>query len=311
MPVSLATFVMRRVAAAVAVIVGASALTFVAFRVLRPESFDDDAPLPLALARFLERAFLHLDLGRSRQPGHREVSDLVVEALPADVSLLGGALIIGTLAGLAGGAVCAVRPRSALSRVLDALATLAVCAPVYWVGLMALYLFSPDIGALGLPFVGGQGTYRPLTEDPLRWARGLLLPWLVLAAPLAGMCLRMMRLTMQEALDQDFTRTALAKGLRRRTVIRRHAAPAGASPVIALAGVTMATAVTNAVLIERTFNIPGVLRLTSRAMSSVEGPGVVDFELLQGIVITGALCVVAANLLADTLLGWLDPRIRR
>jgi peptide/nickel transport system permease protein len=310
MPVSLTTFIARRLAAAVAVIVGASALTFVTFRVLRPESFDDTRPLPLALLSFLDRAFLHLDLGRSRAPGHPEVSDLMIEALPADLSLLGGALVIGTVAGLAGGAVCALRPRSLLSRTLDALATLAVCAPVYWVGLMALYLFSPDIGAVGIPFLGGQGTYRPLTEDPVRWLRGLLLPWLVLAAPLAGMCLRMMRVTMQESLDQDFTRTALAKGLRRRTVIRRHAVPAGASPVIALAGVTMAMVVTNAILIERTFNIPGVLRLTTRAMSRIEGAGVVDFELLQGIVITGALFVVAANLLADTLLGWLDPRIR-
>ena len=310
MAVPFVSFLVRRLAAALAVIVGASALTFVTFRVLRPESFDDTHSMPVALLEFLGRVFLHFDLGRSRMPGNREVSDIVVEALPADVSLLAGALVIGTVAGLAGGAVTAMRPRSPLSRSLDALATLAVCAPVYWVGLMSLYLFAPDIGSLPLPFVGGQGTYRPLTEDPVSWLRGLVLPWLVLAAPLAGMCMRMMRVSMHDALSQDFTRTALGKGLRWSTVVRRHAVPAGASPVISLAGVTMATVVANAILIERTFNIPGVLRLSTRAMGAVEDAGIVDYELLQGIVITGALLVVAANLVADTLLGWLDPRIR-
>ncbi len=310
MQASFATFLVRKLIAALAVIAGASALTFVTFRVLKPESFDDGRPLPLALLSFLERVLLHFDLGRSRMPGHREVSDMVLEALPADVSLLAGALVIGTVAGLAGGAVCAIRPRSALSRSLDALAAVAVCAPVYWVGLMSLFVFAPDIGSIPLPFLGGQGAYRPLSEDPVRWLRGLLLPWIVLALPLAGMCLRMMRVSMQDALRQDYTRTALAKGLRWPTVVRRHAVPAGAPPVISLAGVTMATVVGNAILVEQTFNIPGVLRLSTRAMGRVEDAGIVDFELLQGIVITGALLVVTANLVADTLLGWLDPRIR-
>jgi peptide/nickel transport system permease protein len=310
MGVPFLSFLARRVLVALTVIAGASALTFVTFRVLRPESFADDRPLPLALLAFLERAFLHLDLGRSRTPGNREVSDLVLEALPADVALLGGAIVLGTVAGVAGGAVCAVRPRSALSRTLDAVATLAICAPVYWVGLMSLFLLAPDIGSLPVPFLGGQGTYRPLTEDPVAWLRGLLLPWLVLALPLAGMCLRMMRVSMQDALREDFTRTALAKGLRYRTVVRRHAVPAGVSPVISLAGVTMATLVANAILVERTFNIPGVLRLSTRAMGAVGDGGAIDFELLQGIVITGALLVVVANLVADAMLGWLDPRLR-
>ncbi len=310
MQVSFATFFARRLCAAIAVIVGASALTFVTFRVLKPESFDDGRSLPLALLSFLERAFLHFDLGESRMPGHRDVTGMVLEALPADVSLLAGALVIGTVVGVAGGAVCAVHPRSWLSRSLDALATLAVCAPVYWVGLMSLYLFAPDIGSIPLPFVGTQGTYQPLTDDPARWLRGLILPWIVLALPVAGMCLRMMRVSMQDALRQDYMRTALAKGLTWPTVVRRHAVPAGAPPVISLAGVTMATVVANAILIEQTFNIPGVLRLSTRAMGRVEDAGFVDFELLQGIVITGALLVVTANLVADTLLGWLDPRIR-
>ena len=153
---------------------------------------------------------------------------MVAEGLPADLALLGGGIVIGTVDGLSLGAVCAIRPRSLFSRTLDGVATVMVCAPVYWVGLMAMYLFASDIGALPVPFAGGQGTYRPLTEDPVAWLRGLVLPWLVIAAPLAGMCLRMMRATMHDVLGQDFMRTALGKGLRRPTVVRRHAVPAGA-----------------------------------------------------------------------------------
>ena len=310
MGASFATFLVRRVLAAFAVLVGVSVLTFMTFHVLKPEVFPSEPGLPAQLWDFLIAAFLRLDLGRSWTIGHRPVSDMVAEGLPADLALLGGGIVIGTVVGLSLGAVCAIRPRSLFSRTLDGLATILVCAPVYWVGLMAMYLFAHDIGALPVPFAGGQGTYRPLSDDPVAWLRGLVLPWLVIAAPLAGMCLRMMRATMQDALGQDFMRTALGKGLRWPTVVRRHAVPAGASPVISLAGVTMATVVTNAILVERTFNIPGVLRLTTQATGVIEGRGTVDFPLLQGIVLTGALFVVAASLLADAFHAWLDPRVR-
>ena len=307
---SLITFVVRRTAAALTVLVGASLCCFLTFHVLRPDMFDGRGSFGSQLWDFLDRTFVHADLGRSWTIGHRRVTEMVLEGLPADISLLAGGIVIGTLAGIAGGAVCAVRPKSLVARGLGLFAAVAVCAPVYWIGLVAIFLFSPDIGTLGLPFVGGQGTYKPLTADPLHWLQGLILPWLVLAAPLAAMCLRMMRKTMVDALDADYLRTALGKGLRWRTAIRRHAVPAGASPVIALVGVTMAAVVTNAILIERTFNIPGVLRLTTVATGSIEGKGVVDYPVLQGIVVTGALMVVVASLLTDVALAWLDPRVR-
>jgi peptide/nickel transport system permease protein len=262
------------------------------------------------LGDFLDRAFLHFDLGRSWTQGHRRVSQMVLEGLPADASLLIGGLVLGTAGGLACGAICAVRPRSWYSRLLETVATVAVCAPVYWVGLMAIFLFAPDIGSLPIPFLGGQGTYQPLTQNPLHWLQGLVLPWIVLAGPLWGMCLRMMRTTMQDALDQDFMRTAMGKGLRPRTVIRRHAVPAGAAPVIGLAGVQAVTLVTNAILLERTFNIPGILRLTTESMGVIEGKGVVDYPLLMGIVLAATLFIVLANTAADGFHAWLDPRVR-
>ena len=310
MALSYLAFVVRRLAAAAVVVVGVGVVNFTTFHLLRPEMFAGQGSALAQLTDFLTNLLLRFDLGRSWGAGRREVSDMVLEGLPADASLLIGGILIGSLAGLAGGALCAVRPRAAVSVLLDRAAAVAVCAPVYFVGLAAILLFSPDIGRLPIPFVGGQGTYQPLTQDPVRWLQGLLLPWLVLALPIAGMCLRMMRHTMREALDEDYMRTAHGKGLRPRTAVRRHAMPVGAGPVISLAGVSMATIVTNAILIERTFNVPGVLRLTTVAMGSIEGKGAVDYPLLMGIVITGGMFVALGSLVADALHGWLDPRVR-
>jgi peptide/nickel transport system permease protein len=292
------------------VLAGACTVTFLSFHLLRPELFEDERALPVELVSFLAGFFLRLDLGRSWSDGSPEVTDLMLEGLPADAALVLPAIVIGASAGIAGGAVCAARPGTILARGLEGLAVLAICAPVYWVGLVAIYLFSPDIGTFGFGLFGGQGTYRPLSEDPVRWLQGLFLPWLVLAAPLAGMCLRMMRVSTGEALDQDFMRTALGKGLTWPAAVRRHAVPAGAAPVVSLTGVTMATVVTNAILLEQVFNIPGILREMTEATGATETSGGLDYPLLQGIVITGACFVVLASLVADLVLGWLDPRVR-
>lgn len=310
MALSISSFVLRRAVRVLVVLASVLALTFLIFHVLKPELFHDPRPMAVQLWAFLKGVFLHFDLGRSWTQGHRRVSSMVLDGLPADLSLFAGGIVLGTAGGLACGAVCGLRPRSLVSRALEGVATVAICAPVYWVGLMAIFLFAPDIGSLPIPFVGGQGVYQPLTKDPLHWLQGLVLPWIVLAAPLWGMCLRMMRISIGEALEQDFMRTAAGKGLRPRTILRRHAVPAGAAPAISLAGVQSVMVVSNALLLERVFNIPGILRMTTESMGSVEGHGTVDYPLLIGIVLVGTLLIVAANLAADTVQAWLDPRVR-
>lgn len=301
-------FVLQRLAVAVLVVVSAASLTYLVFRVLRPEIVGSRRSVLGGLADFLWR-LAHGDLGRSANL-ERPVREIVLESLPADLWLMGGALLLGVVAGLAGGAVCGLAPRAPLSRALETVALLVVCAPVYWVGLVSILLFSEEIGYLPVPLLGGQGTYRPLTEDVGAWLSGLVLPWLVLAAPIAAACLRMLRLSVQEVLDEDFTRTALGKGLRWRTVVRRHVVPVGAPPVLALAGALSAAMVSNAVLIEQTFNIPGTLRLLTDASGVAEGDSL-DVAVLQGVTIAGATVVVLAVLAAELVHGLLDPRIRR
>jgi peptide/nickel transport system permease protein len=298
------TFVARRLAAAILIAVLVSAMTFVMLRVLRPESFSDPRPLTVQTLDFLRDAFLHFDLGRSLQPPFREVSDLILEGLPADLSLFGGALVTGAAAGIAGGVYCARRPRTLQTRGLEALAMLALCAPVYWVALASILLFAPGIGVVAEIGIFDTGRYAPLTQDPLAWLGSLVVPWAVAGAPLAAICLRMTAATMGELGDEDFIRTALGKGLSPRAVALRHALPAAASPTLSIAGAYTPLLVGNALLVEQVFNIPGVFRHTTGAVSNG------DFPVLQGLVLVGAFLVVVGNLAADLVLGRLDPRQR-
>jgi peptide/nickel transport system permease protein len=211
--------------------------------------------------------------------------------------------VLGTAAGMAGGAVCARRPGSIVTRVLEAAAAFFVIAPVYWVGLMLILGFGADFGVIPIPgFVINQ--YAGLTHDPVKWLQALIVPWIVLGLPLAALCLRMTRAAMVDVADEEYLRTALAKGLRERTVNRRHALPAASSPVLTLVGVNMATLVTNVVLIEHAFSIPGVFRFTTQAMD--DG----NFPLLQGMTLAAAVMVVGANLVVDVIHAVIDPTIR-
>jgi peptide/nickel transport system permease protein len=299
-------FVISRAMTALVVIVGTTALTHVCLRLLRPDVFPaDDRPLPLALADFLRRVFLELDLGRAGSISNRPVTEVMAEGLPADVSLLVGGILFGVVAGVAAGTLCAARPRTLAARVVEALVALALVAPVFWLGLMGILLFAPGLGGpLSVPLFSEPGTYEPLTSDPIAWVRALWAPWIVLGMPLAGLTARMMRASTAEVLDAEYLRTARAKGLSEFRVLRRHALPAAAAPVATIVGIYGATTASNALLVEQVFGIPGILRGTLRASA------VGDFELLQGLVIVSAALVVFGTFVADVVVGWLDPRVR-
>ncbi|WP_205697701.1 ABC transporter permease [Conexibacter sp. SYSU D00693] len=300
---ALVVFLLRRLVGLVAVLAGATALTHALLRVLRPDLFGDDLGVVRGTLEKLERVFLHLDLGRGGV-SNRPVLDLMLEGLPADAALVAGGLLLGLLGGLAAGAVAARGPRWR-SVALQALALVALCAPVYWVALVANRAFFPGFGWIPFGLVAGEGAaYQPLTEDPLQWLRSLLLPWTVLALPLAAASLRLTRSGLREVAGADFLQTARAKGLDERTVVRHHALPVATAPVLTLAGANMALLVMNVILVEQVFAVPGVFRETLRAVR------VGDFESLQGLVLVGALLVVLANTAVDLVARRLDPQVR-
>lgn len=294
-----------RLAGVAFVVVSATASAWLLVHLLRPRLFaDEDGALPVRLAHFLDRAFLHFDFGRSATGSQRPVATLIREGLPADVSLLAGGLVGGLALAVGGALLCARHPRGLRSRMIQTLAMVGMCAPVYVVGLMSLLFLGADIGVLPLG-VGIPLQYVPFSEGPARWLGSLIVPWIVLALPLAGMCLRVMVGEMAEIGGEEYVRAARAKGLSERTVLRRHVAPPALAPTSMVASASMPLLLTNAVLVEHVFSVPGVFRDLTRSI------GQADYSLIFGMTAVGALLIALSTMLFDLFLYWLDPRLRQ
>ena len=234
-------------------------LTYVLFGSLREGvSVTDKAS---QLPGYLSDTFLHLDFGYAPR-FHEPRGQVLLDTMPVDIALLIGSLVCGVAIGLAAGLVGGARRRSAADRALAVGSAIGMSMPVYWFSSIVLVLFAPQSGyLLQIPFLSWYGGYVPFADSPLRWLQSLWVPWLVLAAPLAAMVYRMTRASLAEVLSEDFIRTARAKGVRERIVLRRHALRAALSPVIGLVSVNVALLVTNVIVIERAFNLPGFFRV--------------------------------------------------
>ena len=301
---SLPFFIARRLVAVVLIAVAASAVTFLTLHGLFPETFSDTHPLHVELWLFLERTFLHFDLGESTSRPLGEVSWLIGRGLAADASLIVGGLAAGFAMGIAAGALAARRPRSWVARTLDVLGLLALCTPVYVMAMAGILLFAPSIGApLPLPLFEPH-MYAPLTEDPIAWVRGLFVPWIIIGLPLAAVNMRLTRADLQEVLQQDYVRTATAKGLPPWAVMTRHMLPVSVPPAVSLTGAYVPLLVGNALLVENVYEIPGSFDLIPHAID------VGNYPVIQGLVIVSAVFVVVCNGIADIVLAALDPRVR-
>ena len=300
---SFVKFVVLRLISVAGVVVMVTAVTWLCIHLLRPEPFAaDERHMLVQLGDYLVQAFVHFDLGNSWEGSGAPVSELLREGLPADLWLLAGGLVFGIVTGVAAGAFVAAAPRSTAARAIETVSMIFLCAPVYVVGLALLLLFGAGIAVSGVGVVPLR--YVPFEESPLRWLGSLIVPWIVLGLPLAAVCERMMNSSMREVLHEEFLRTAFAKGLSRRAAIRRHAVPAAVAPVFTLAGVTVPVMVTNLVLVELTFSIPGVFQNVRNSMQDA------DFPVIQGTVVAAAFLVAVASMVVDVVLAWLDPRMR-
>jgi peptide/nickel transport system permease protein len=260
-----------------------------------------DKPLYDQFWIYLKGLVLHFDLGYSYQ-NSVSVSSQIFARLPATVSLTVGAFAVWMLVGIPTGILSAIKRRSAIDRATMGAALLAISAPVYWLGLIALLLFSSDIGFFHL--LPGSGSYVPLTSDPKQWFLSLLMPWFVLAAAFAAFYARMVRGNLIEAMSEDYVRTARAKGLGELRVILRHGVRAALTPVVTMAGLDFGVLLGGAVLTETVFNIPGIGRYAYDAIVNS------DLPAIQGTVLFGAFFIIVANLVVDVLYAFLDPRVR-
>jgi len=181
-------------------------------------------------------------------------------------------------------------------------ALVGISAPVYWLGLLSLYLFANDIGVFKI--FPGSGSYVPLSQDPVKWFTSLILPWFVLAASFAAFYARLLRGNLIEVMSEDYIRTARAKGLRERRVVLRHGIRSAITPIVTAAGLDIGILLGGAILTESVFNIPGIGRL---AYDSIQQS---DLPMIQGTVLLGAFFIVMMNLVVDIAYAFIDPRVR-
>ena len=194
-------------------------------------------------------------------------------------------------------------------------ATLLYCAPVYVTGWAVLLLFHGTFGAVPLPyFFDAAPVWASPFEAPWDWFRTMLVPWLVAAAPLAAMCLRLVIVLVREQLESDPVRTAVAKGVSHKRVVRHHAGPFAHAATASLVGVSAPIVVLNLILVEHLFSVPGFFLHTWRASGHTDMPGrwpsFIDFEMLTGIAVWGSVFVVVLSLAMEFALLRLDPRVR-
>jgi ABC-type dipeptide/oligopeptide/nickel transport system permease component len=247
-----------------------------------------DDPLLVQYGRFLVNA-VQGDLGRSFYT-NRPVTSSIVEQLPATLRLAGAALAISVALGFALGLVAALRQNSWIDNVAMAFSLGGLSIPIFWSGLMLIYLFSVRLN--WLPITAGHG-----------W-KTILLPAITLGYDASAFIARMVRSSVLEVLRQEYVLTARAKGLREGVVIVRHVLKAAMIPIITLIGLQAGRLLGGAVIVETVFARQGVGRLAVDAILYK------DYFLVQGIVLLAAVIYVSLNLIVDVSYAWLDPRIR-
>jgi peptide/nickel transport system permease protein len=230
--------------------------------------------------------------------GGVSVMSEVSRGLPRTLSLIVGASIMWLVIGVGIGVLSAVKRRSAVDRVVMGVALFGISAPVFWLGLVGLYIFWYKLG-----WVGGTG-YVPFTESPTGWFSHMILPWTVLSMLYIAIYARMTRNNLLETLGEDYMRTARAKGLPERTVIFKHALRASLTPIVTMFGLDVALLVGGAVITETVFNLQGLGWLAVRSAQSQDLPTVV------GVVLLAAVAVALMNLFVDIAYAFIDPRIR-
>jgi peptide/nickel transport system permease protein len=277
-----------------------------------------DRPLPEQYLTYLKN-LVQGNFGTSIRT-HMPVSDDLARYLPASAELAIIATLVGTVVGIPFGVISAVRRNSWVDHVVRAVSLLGVSSPVFWLGLISLYIFYFRLGWLPGPGRLDVGIPEPtrvtgmFTVDSLltgNWPalssslRHLVLPGLVLASVYLGLVTRITRSSMLEVLSADYVRTARGKGLRQRSVIYRHALNNALIPTITVLGLAFGDILAGTVLTETIFSWPGIGRYAYQSAVTL------DFPAIMGVSLVIAAIFILVNLATDLAYVFLDPRLRR
>lgn len=256
-----------------------------------------DRPVYIQFGDWIWRLLRYGDLGRSY--GTQDtVRHQIISHLPVTLELAIGSILLGVSLAIPWGVIAATRRDTAADYAPRIVSILLLSVPNFWVA--TLFVVVPAIWFRYMPAPG----YVSLFQHPLVNLQEFFLPCLAVGSRLIGATLRMTRSSMLEVLQQDYVRTAWAKGLRARTVLSRHALKNALIPVVSLVGGQIAFLLGGSVIVENVFGLPGLGNLTIQAIYQR------DYPQIQGDILLIALIVVAVNLFTDLCYGWLDPRIQ-
>lgn len=309
-------FVVRRLLGMVAVLFAVSIITFLVFNVIPnsdpAERMAGKVATPTLIANINEEWGFEDSLPQQYVTmmrkvfsgdlesyfGRENVDERIVEGIPATFSLCIGAAVIWMFFGVLFGYLSAVRAGGLLDRVLTIVAVTGISIPVFWLAAILLnYLtYQTEI----FPSSG----YVEFAEDPLDWAYHLVLPWVTLAIVYVGIYSRVLRSNMLDAMNEDYVRTARAKGLSERRVMTRHVLRNSLVPIITLFGLDFGALLGGAIVVEAIFSLNGIGQYAYESLINT------DLPPIMAVVLFGAFFVVLFNALVDIAYAWLDPRIR-
>lgn len=241
---------------------------------------------------------LHGDFGRSITY-HRPVADIMAERLPRTVAIGLPALCISVTIGICVGVVSAVKRGKWIDQVLTFLVTIGVGTPVFWVGILSIYLFAMKLQILPI-----QGFTSP-SEDFGQYVYKAILPVFCLSLPLIASVGRQTRTNMLDVINQDYIRTARANGIHSGSIIFKHALRNSLIPIITVVAMQVRVVIGGSLIVEQVFNIAGIGQLLQTAIGNR------DYLIVQSAVLLISLVTVLCNLLVDILYGVVDPRIRK
>jgi peptide/nickel transport system permease protein len=270
------------------------------------EKYHFNDPVPVQYYHFLKRLVVDRSLGTSVFTG-QDVNQAIANAAPVTASLVFGGAILWMMIGLVVGIFSALKPRSLLDRVAMIFVLIGVSAHPVWIGLIFSYFFGFKLGITPIAnyanfFGAPEGSGLP--GGPWQWFYHLILPWCTFALLFAALYVRMIRANVMETLNEDFVRTARAKGAPERQVMISHVLRNALLPVVTMLGMDIGIALGGAIFTETVYQLPGL------GQTAIIGIGNQDLAIVQGVIVFATLAIIVFNLLVDLLYAWIDPRIR-
>ena len=261
-----------------------------------------DKPWPVQYLLYVKRLVVGDEYGwpgfglsyNTRSPVHDEI----FQRAKVTLTLAIGGAILWLLIGIPIGVISALKRRTWVDRSAMGFALVGVSAPVFWLGLVALWVFWQQLG-----WLPGTG-YVEFTDSPSQWFLHMIMPWSVLAILFAAIYARVTRGNLIDTMSEDYIRTARAKGLPERQVVTKHGLRAGLTPIITLLGIDLALLVGNSVVTETVFNLPGLGNYV--LVSTNNG----DLPAVLAVVVLAAFAVAILSLISDIAYAYLDPRVR-